>query len=97
MDTGRYICKATNELGVASDSVEMQVVMEKVERSDAASCCARSGVPQECLGACTPRGIDINFAFHKHECLNALGLLILCARGKLTFKTVNHSSSMVRI
>ncbi|XP_015794562.1 Ig-like and fibronectin type-III domain-containing protein 2 [Tetranychus urticae] len=80
MDTGRYICKATNELGVASDSVEMQVVMEKVERSDAAACCARSGVPDECLGACTSRGIDIYYAFHKHQCLNSLGLLILCAR-----------------
>lgn len=93
MDTGRYICKATNELGVASDSVEMQVVMEKVERSDAAACCARSGVPDECLGACTSRGIDIYYAFHKHQCLNSLGLLILCARGEYQWIKNTHSKT----
>ncbi|XP_074604604.1 Ig-like and fibronectin type-III domain-containing protein 2 isoform X2 [Brevipalpus obovatus] len=80
MDTGRYICKAINEMGSSSDSVEMQVVMEKVERGDIAACCLKSGVPPECLGACTSRGIDIDFSIEQPQCVNEIGRYLLCAR-----------------
>jgi len=82
MDTGRYICKAQNEMGSSSDSVEMQVVMEKVDRGEIAACCLKSGVPPECLGACTSRGIDIDFSIEQPQCVNEIGRYLLCARGK---------------
>lgn len=61
----------------------MQVVMDKVEQEDIASCCAKKGVSEQCLPACSSsRGIDIDFAFSRHQCLNELGHFLLCARGK---------------
>ena len=63
-------------------SLEINVRIDSFRKNRIASCCAINGIIDECLGACSEKGIDIDFALNNPHCLNHLDELIFCARGK---------------